>query len=289
MASLSAEQYSAEQSAEQRETLFSYRSRATFLGSRHQPCRHMTSACPDRCSHASVVYRFKLDSLTVAKNEAAKNAKWVTPVAAGMAEHLVGESNLGAAGVLDAARSLSEGDRVMLDWNHDYVTRAGCSAPERPVAKLRKLLPSAAVGALRASDRVQWESLYRAYVEFYKRDEPPAFYEMNWTRLLEGTAVHALVARDPADDGKLLGLAHFVPHTSMRGERCYLQDLFTRPAARGQGVATRLIDGVAEWCRGRGGVSTVYWVTHERNDARSRLYDVVGVNKGYVKYQIDLL
>ena len=31
---------------------------------------------------------------------------------------------------------------------------------------------------------------------------------------------------------KLLGLAHFIPHTSMAGEVCYLQDLFTDPAAR---------------------------------------------------------
>ena len=34
---------------------------------------------------------------------------------------------------------LQEGDRVLLSWNHNYVTRGGSSAPERPITKLRKV------------------------------------------------------------------------------------------------------------------------------------------------------
>lgn len=145
-----------------------------------------------------------------------------------------------------------------------------------------------AVGALRESDRAQWETLYRGYIKFYEREEPQAFYDGNFKRLLEDTSVHALVARDGDDDSRLLGLVHFVPHASMSGDVCYLQDLFTDPAARGKGVGTQLIKAVIEWCRAKGGISKVYWNTHESNPARKKLYDVVGAHKGFVKYQADV-
>jgi len=38
--------------------------------------------------------------------------------------------------VLDA---LQAGDYVLLSWNHDYVTRGGCSSPERPITELTKI------------------------------------------------------------------------------------------------------------------------------------------------------
>ena len=67
----------------------------------------------------------------------------------------------------------------------------------------------------------------------------------------------------------------------------YMQDLYTAPHARGEGVATQLIDAVSVWSRARG-IGRVYWNTHESNPARARLYDLVGTHKGFVKYQLDL-
>ena len=144
------------------------------------------------------------------------------------------------------------------------------------------------VGALKESDRAQWEQLYRGYIAFYERDEPQSFYDRNFARLLEDKSVHVLLARDGKDDSKLLGLAHFIPHPSMSGDVCYLQDLFTDPAARSKGVGTTLINAVVEWCRAKGGIGKVYWNTHEDNPAREKLYDVVGQHKGFVKYQVDV-
>ena len=74
----------------------------------------------------------------------------------------------------------------------------------------------------------------------------------------------------------------------MSGDVCYLQDLFTDPAARSKGVGTKLINAVVEWCRAKGGIGKVYWNTHEDNPAREKLYDVVGQHKGFVKYQVDV-
>lgn len=120
--------------AELRENMFSYDAITSFLGSQMNPCRFKTSLCPDRCGHAQLVYRFKLDELKVTKNESSKNAKWVTPVKQGT-EKMVSAQEI-PQDQLSVAQSLTVGDRVQLCWNHDYVTIGGSSGPERPVTKL---------------------------------------------------------------------------------------------------------------------------------------------------------
>ena len=117
-----------------RETMYAYSAQsATFVGSRHQPCRFRTSLCPHACGHATNVYTFELDTLDVRKNEASKNAKWVTPVKSGD-QHMVGEADF--HDFTGVAQSLSAGQKVLLEWSHDYVTKNGCSGPDRPVTKL---------------------------------------------------------------------------------------------------------------------------------------------------------
>ena len=87
-------------------------------------------------------------------------------------------------------------------------------------------------------------------------------------------------------DTKLLGIVHFIPHPCMSPgkDMCYLQDLFTDPAARGRGIGTQLINSVISWCKEKGGISKVYWNTHATNPAREKLYDVVGTHSGFLKY-----
>eukprot|EP00930_Biecheleria_cincta_P080385 TRINITY_DN68612_c0_g1_i1.p1 TRINITY_DN68612_c0_g1~~TRINITY_DN68612_c0_g1_i1.p1 ORF type:complete len:152 (-),score=19.41 TRINITY_DN68612_c0_g1_i1:423-878(-) len=126
---------------EEREVMFSYISSATFVGARHQPCRHLTSLCPDRCGHATDVYSFQLDTLATTKNEASSNARFVTPETEG-GTHMIGESDLKQ--YLGLAKSLSPGDKVILEWSHDYVTKGGCSGPDYPVTKLALATPPAA-------------------------------------------------------------------------------------------------------------------------------------------------
>lgn len=150
-----------------------------------------------------------------------------------------------------------------------------------------KLALSMTVDRLTAADRPQWEALYRGYIDFYERLEPQTFYDQAWARLLADEEVHGLVARDVEDASRLVGLVHFIPHPSMKGDVCYLQDLFTLKSARGQGVGTALIREVVAWCKTRGGISRVYWNTHESNPAR-KLYDAVGTHKGFVKYEISV-
>ncbi|PZS26046.1 MAG: GNAT family N-acetyltransferase [Pseudonocardiales bacterium] len=141
------------------------------------------------------------------------------------------------------------------------------------------------IGRLTAADRADWEALFRGYIDFYQRSQSPEMYERAWSEFQDDTRLHALCAKV---DGRLVGITHFLVHVSTTApDVCYLQDLFTLPAARGKGVARALIAAVVEWARTQG-CSRVYWSTQATNTTARRLYDQVGVNRGFILYQIDL-
>ncbi|MGI5282927.1 GNAT family N-acetyltransferase [Nonomuraea polychroma] len=143
------------------------------------------------------------------------------------------------------------------------------------------------IGKLLPSDRNAWESLFRAYIDFYERNEPDEMYERAWAEFQADTRLHAFGARL---DGRLVGITHFLTHGNTSApdiDVCYLQDLFTASDARGRGVAKALIEAVTGWARERG-CSRVYWNTHESNSTARRLYDKVAENRGFIRYQIDL-
>ena len=135
------------------------------------------------------------------------------------------------------------------------------------------------------ADRVEWERLYRGYMDFYEQSFGDDFFDAAWERFLADDAVHALVARE--GDG-LVGMVHFLRHPNTWGaDVCYLQDLFTEPQARGRGVGRSLIAAVTDWARAQG-CSDVYWLTHKMNTTARRLYDSVADNRGFIQYEIAL-
>ena len=142
------------------------------------------------------------------------------------------------------------------------------------------------IGKLTGSDHAAWETLFRAYIAFYKRALPQEMYDRAWDAFRADTRMHALGAKL---DGKLVGITHFLIHANTSApDVCYLQDLFTADEARGKGVARALIDAVSEWARARG-CCRVYWMTHESNATARLLYDKVAQNRGFIRYQIDLV
>jgi GNAT superfamily N-acetyltransferase len=160
------------------------------------------------------------------------------------------------------------------------------------------------IAPLAPTDRADWERLFRGYIAFYERDEPPAMYERAWAAFMAGDRLHALGARLRAEgpsttpsarspspvpgEEKLVGITHFFVHPSTSGpDVCYLQDLFTDAAARGQGAGRALIGAVADWARGQG-CGRLYWLTHQSNDVARALYDKVAVNRGFIRYDIAL-
>ena len=137
------------------------------------------------------------------------------------------------------------------------------------------------------ADLAAWEPLWRGYNTFYGRTGDTALPEVvtrtTWQRFLDPQEpVFALVADD---HGSLLGLAHYLFHrsTTRIAMTCYLQDLFTQPDARGQGVGRALIEAVCARVREQG-LQRVYWQTHESNLAGRRLYDQVAQHEGFIVY-----
>jgi GNAT superfamily N-acetyltransferase len=137
-------------------------------------------------------------------------------------------------------------------------------------------------------DHGQWLPLWDGYNVFYGRSGATALAseitQTTWSRFFDAyEPVHALVAER---DGDLLGLVHYLYHRSTTAitPSCYLQDLFTAEAARGDGVGRALIEGVYERAKAAG-ANRVYWQTHETNQTAMQLYDRIGERSGFVVYR----
>ena len=145
------------------------------------------------------------------------------------------------------------------------------------------------------ADFDKWLLLWQGYNLFYGRPSLPAeITQMTWSRLFDAyEPVNALVAERnmavtgvPDKDNELLGLVHYLFHRSTIhiAPVCYLQDLFTTEAARGQGVGRALIEGVYDRAR-LAGSPRVYWQTHETNSTAMHLYDKLAERSGFVVYR----
>lgn len=138
---------------------------------------------------------------------------------------------------------------------------------------------------LAANDFAQWSDLWRQYLEFYQSCVPQTVYETTFDRLIDAknTAQNALVA-DQA--GTLVGLVHFIyhPHNWRVENVCYLQDLFTAPNTRGQGVGRALIQSVYDLAD-KNGTPSVYWLTEDFNKTARQLYDRIATQTPFIKYQ----
>jgi GNAT superfamily N-acetyltransferase len=140
------------------------------------------------------------------------------------------------------------------------------------------------------SDQGAWRPLWDGYNAFYGRlgdtALPEHITQSTWRRFLEpDEPVFALVAQR---HGQLVGLAHYLFHRSMTRveDVCYLSDLFTAQALRGQGIGRALIHGVHDQALARG-CKRVYWHTHESNTAGRLLYDTLARYEGFIVYSSD--
>ena len=146
------------------------------------------------------------------------------------------------------------------------------------------------VRPLEAADFSAWQPLWDGYNAFYGRHGEtalaPEITRTTWQRFFDPhEPVFALVAQQ---QGQLLGLVHYLFHRSTTRIEpiCYLQDLFTAPAARGRGIGQALIEGVYAQAAAAG-VRRVYWQTHAGNAIGRRLYDRVATHAGFIVYAHD--
>jgi len=141
------------------------------------------------------------------------------------------------------------------------------------------------------TDFQAWTPLWDGYNAFYGREGKtalaPEITQATWQRFFDpAEPVFGLVAES---NGQLLGLTHYLFHRSTTRIEltCYLQDLFTAPSARGQGVGRALIQGVYERAKAAE-IKRVYWQTHTTNSAGRLLYDKVAKHMGFIVYSQDV-
>jgi GNAT superfamily N-acetyltransferase len=84
----------------------------------------------------------------------------------------------------------------------------------------------------------------------------------------------------------MIGLVHYLFHpvTWSIAERCYLEDLFVSPVARGTGAGRALIEAVYR-AADEVGADQVYWLTATTNATARKLYDRVARATPFMKYQ----
>ena len=141
------------------------------------------------------------------------------------------------------------------------------------------------IAPLRHDDKASWSGLACGYKTFYKTTLPEAEYDLAWQRLMANDGIFGLGA---TIDGQLIGIAHYLFHTSVWAQNvCYLQDLFVDPAMRGRGVARALIEEVAT-ASTEVGATRLYWQTQENNTTGRALYDKVAKYNGFIRYDYPL-
>ncbi|MEO1747442.1 MAG: GNAT family N-acetyltransferase [Pseudomonadota bacterium] len=141
------------------------------------------------------------------------------------------------------------------------------------------------IRAARPQDRDVWRDLWTQYLVFYEATVSEDVYSTTWNRIFidRSDEPSCLLAWD---GDKAVGLVHyfFHRHTWKVEKVCYLQDLFTAPAARGKGVGRALIEAVYKKADEEKS-PTVYWTTQHFNETARRLYDDIGTLTPFIKYQ----
>ena len=137
---------------------------------------------------------------------------------------------------------------------------------------------------LMAEDRTYWGQMWGDYLSFYETDVAPEIYETTFARLIDSTnrVQNALFAEL---DGVAVGIVHYIYHAhNWRAENvCYLQDLYSKEAVRGQGIGRALIEAVYA-AADANGTPSVYWMTQDFNENARLLYDRIGTLTPFIKY-----
>jgi GNAT superfamily N-acetyltransferase len=142
------------------------------------------------------------------------------------------------------------------------------------------------IRTLRTDDWEGWSGLWAGYLAFYRAELDDLTTQSTFERLCAGDeGMFGLLALDDAGQG--IGMANCVVHASTwsRQPKCYLEDLFVDPSARGQDVGRALLRAVKA-AGNEQGADTVYWHTQQYNGRARSLYDQVARPTSFVVYEM---
>lgn len=150
---------------------------------------------------------------------------------------------------------------------------------------MKRMSSAVVVRPIARGDHDAWQRLFHAYRTFYEYDESQDVVDRVWGWIHDDThETNALVAEL---DDEIVGFAHHRefarPSSGKRG--LYLDDLFTRPDVRGQGVGRALITRLGEMAEERG-FDKVRWITAQDNHTAQRLYDDLAEKTTWVTYDM---
>ena len=144
----------------------------------------------------------------------------------------------------------------------------------------------ATIRTLRNDDWDGWAPLWAGYLDFYRAQLDDLTTQGTFGRLCAGDeGMFGLLALD--DTGRAIGMANCVVHatTWSRQPKCYLEDLYVDPRARGEDVGRALLQAVKAAGTERG-ADTLYWHTQQYNGRARSLYDQVGRPTSFVVYEM---
>jgi len=121
---------------EQRQLLSVHETEAVFAGLKAHRCMGRTSLCPDECGHSGTLATF--EQLRYTRYE--KPGEYGDPKT-DRYEFMIEDNrkiSKVSTDLRDKISALKTGDKVVLHWVHEYVTRDGSSFPERTVLRLER-------------------------------------------------------------------------------------------------------------------------------------------------------
>ena len=149
-----------------------------------------------------------------------------------------------------------------------------------------KSTKSLTVRDAKPADEGEWRGMWQGYCAFYGVDVPTDVTDSVWSRIMDIKApIYGLVAE--SEGGQVLGFVNYVLHqyTWGTGSVCYLEDLFVKPEARGQGVGRALMDSLIDRARANSW-ARVYWDTETSNKTARTLYDKYCLADDFVRYTV---
>lgn len=143
----------------------------------------------------------------------------------------------------------------------------------------------AVIRPLTLADRTQWERLWREYLDFYQNELSDDIYAQTFQRLAQQNygAMFGYVAEMA---GKLVGIVNCINHDHgwKLDQVVYLQDLYVSADARKLGIGQALIEAVYGYAD-QNNKAGVYWMTRTSNVNARKLYNRIGTETDFIKYQ----
>ncbi|MEH6576527.1 MAG: GNAT family N-acetyltransferase [Amphritea sp.] len=145
---------------------------------------------------------------------------------------------------------------------------------------------SITVSELCPVDRMQWETLYCGYADFYNMPMQQTTLDTVWSWIFDdNNKFFALIAK--TENGDAVGLMHYREMPSpLRGATVgFLDDLYVIPESRGLGVVDALFKALNESAQDKDW-PFVRWITADNNYRGRAVYDKLADKTHWVTYQM---